>query len=43
MIFPLKQQFFSDESIRDEVLLSERRGAFELVVVESVKLKALAK
>ncbi|WP_286301106.1 ABC transporter substrate-binding protein [Vibrio apostichopi] len=39
----LKQQFFSDESIRDEVLLSERRGAFELVVVESVKLKALAK
>jgi spermidine/putrescine transport system substrate-binding protein len=39
----LKQQFFSDESIRDEVLLSERRGAFELVVLESVKLKALAR
>ena len=39
----LKQQFFSDESIRDEVLLSERRGAFELVVVGSVKLKTLAK
>ncbi|UXA00038.1 PotD/PotF family extracellular solute-binding protein [Vibrio splendidus] len=39
----LKQQFFSDESIRDEVLLSERRGAFELVIVESMKLKALAK
>lgn len=39
----LKQQYFSDESIRDEVLLSERRGAFELVVIESVKLKALAK
>ena len=38
----LKQQYFSDESIRDEVLLSERRGAFELVIVESVKLKALA-
>ncbi|MDL5028983.1 extracellular solute-binding protein [Vibrio gigantis] len=38
----LKQQFFSDESIRDEVLLSERRGAFELVIIESVKLKALA-
>lgn len=39
----LKQQYFSDESIRDEVLLSERRGAFELVVIESMKLKALAK
>jgi spermidine/putrescine transport system substrate-binding protein len=39
----LKQQFFSDESIRDEVLLSERRGAFELVIIESVKLNALAK
>ncbi|MBE8557475.1 MULTISPECIES: ABC transporter substrate-binding protein [Vibrio] len=39
----LKQQYFSDESIRDEVLLSERRSAFELVIVESVKLKALAK
>ncbi len=39
----LKQQFFSDESIRDEVLLSERRGAFELVIIESVKLNELAK
>lgn len=39
----LKQQYFSDESIRDEVLLSERRGAFELVIIESVKLNALAK
>ncbi|MCG9640605.1 spermidine/putrescine ABC transporter substrate-binding protein [Vibrio sp. Isolate34] len=39
----LKQQYFSDESIRDEVLLSERRSAFELVVIESMKLKALAK
>ncbi|PMG70334.1 polyamine ABC transporter substrate-binding protein [Vibrio lentus] len=38
----LKQQYFSDESIRDEVLLSERRGAFELVIIESVKLNALA-
>ena len=39
----LKQQYFSDEAIRDEVLMSERRGAFELVVIESMKLKALAK
>ncbi|NOH31923.1 ABC transporter substrate-binding protein [Vibrio chagasii] len=38
----LKQQHFSDESIRDEVLLSERRDAFELVVIESMKLKAFA-
>ena len=38
----LKQQFFSDESIRDEVLLSERRGAFELVVIESIQLQKLA-
>lgn len=38
----LKQQFFSDESIRDEVLLSERRGAFELVIIESIQLKKLA-
>ncbi|MCZ8489484.1 hypothetical protein O9992_27465 [Vibrio lentus] len=28
---------------RDEVLLSERRGAFELVILESVKLNALTK
>ncbi|MFS1492283.1 ABC transporter substrate-binding protein [Vibrio splendidus] len=39
----LKQQYFSDESIRDEVLLSERRNAFELVILESVQLKELAK
>ena len=38
----LKQRYFSDESIRNEVLLSERRGAFELVVIESMKLKAFA-
>ncbi len=36
------QQFFSDESIRDEVILSERGSAFDIVVIESVRLSILA-
>ncbi|AUI85978.1 spermidine/putrescine ABC transporter substrate-binding protein [Vibrio azureus] len=39
----LKQQYFSDESIRDEVLISERRRSFQLAVIESVKLQTLGK
>ncbi|CAM4426674.1 ABC transporter substrate-binding protein [Vibrio agarivorans] len=36
------QQYFSDESIRDEVILSERGRSFDVVVVESVRLSILA-
>ncbi|PNQ53610.1 spermidine/putrescine ABC transporter substrate-binding protein, partial [Vibrio agarivorans] len=39
----LKQHFFSDESIRDELLASERKLSFDLTVIESVKLNLLAK
>ena len=39
----LKQQYFSDKSIRDEVLISERRRSFQLAVIESVKLQTLGK
>jgi spermidine/putrescine transport system substrate-binding protein len=38
----IKQRYFSDESARDELLLTERRKSFDLVVIESVDLKLLA-
>ncbi|MGV2988474.1 PotD/PotF family extracellular solute-binding protein [Vibrio sp. E150_011] len=38
----LKETFFADEGIRDEVMLSDRRNSFDLVVVESVRLQLLA-
>ncbi|MDR9827207.1 extracellular solute-binding protein, partial [Vibrio sp. FNV 38] len=38
----LHQQYFSDESIRDEVLLSEKGISFDVVVIESVRLEILA-
>ena len=38
----IEETYFSDEGIRDEVMLSERRHAFDLVVIESVRLQLLA-
>ncbi|MGF1749294.1 extracellular solute-binding protein [Vibrio cionasavignyae] len=38
----IEETYFSDEGIRDEVMLSERRHAFDLVVIESVRLHLLA-
>ncbi len=39
----LKQIYFSDEAVRDELLLSERGKTIDLVVVESVRLQSLGK
>ncbi|GMQ48946.1 ABC transporter substrate-binding protein [Vibrio sp. 10N] len=38
----LKETYFSDESVRDELLLSKRRNSIDLVVIESVRLNMLA-
>ncbi|MCW8348596.1 spermidine/putrescine ABC transporter substrate-binding protein [Vibrio sp. ZSDZ65] len=38
----IEETYFSDEGVRDEVMLSERRHAFDLVVIESVRLQLLA-
>lgn len=39
----IEEFFFSDEAVRDELLLSERGRTIDLVVVESVRLQMLAK
>jgi spermidine/putrescine transport system substrate-binding protein len=39
----LKQIYFSDEAVRDELLLSERGKTIDLVMVESVRLQRLGK
>ncbi|PMH25457.1 hypothetical protein BCU70_10410 [Vibrio sp. 10N.286.49.C2] len=38
----LVESYFSDETLRDELLLSERKSSYDLVIVESVRLKQLA-
>ncbi len=38
----LKQRYFSDEEARDQLLLTDRRKSFDLVVIESVSLGLLA-
>ncbi|WP_112479208.1 ABC transporter substrate-binding protein [Vibrio variabilis] len=38
----IKETYFSDESVRDELLLSKRRNSIDLVVIESVRLNMLA-
>jgi spermidine/putrescine transport system substrate-binding protein len=38
----IEETYFSDESVRDELLLSKRRNSIDLVVIESVRLNMLA-
>nr|WP_279610954.1 spermidine/putrescine ABC transporter substrate-binding protein [Vibrio gelatinilyticus] len=38
----IRERYFSDESARDQLLLTERRKSFDLVVIESVALNLLA-
>lgn len=39
----IEQLYFSDEAVRDELLLSERGKSIDIVVVESVHLRTLGK
>lgn len=39
----IEQLYFSDEAVRDELLLSERGKSLDIVVVESVQLQRLGK
>ncbi|GAL32082.1 predicted polyamine sensor NspS [Vibrio maritimus] len=39
----IEQLYFSDEAVRDELLLSERGKTIDIVVIESVRLQALSR